>query len=88
VRDSHEGAVGEFANLGLSLMPMHEVRIDDTWFVAGMKGTGSNTIVAEGAFVPEHRFLPYPQAFTGVYRTEHLDEAIRPAFRCRWPRRR
>jgi 3-hydroxy-9,10-secoandrosta-1,3,5(10)-triene-9,17-dione monooxygenase len=71
-----KGASGEFANLGLSLMPMSEVRIDDTWFVAGMKGTGSNTIVAEGAFVPEHRFLPYPQAFTGVYRTEHLDESV------------
>jgi alkylation response protein AidB-like acyl-CoA dehydrogenase len=71
-----KGPSGEFANLGLSLMPMREVRIDDTWFVAGMKGTGSNTIVAEGTFVPEHRFLPYPQAFTGVYRTEHLDESV------------
>jgi 3-hydroxy-9,10-secoandrosta-1,3,5(10)-triene-9,17-dione monooxygenase len=55
---------------------MHEVRIEDTWFVAGMKGTGSNTIVADGTFVPEHRFLPYPQAFAGVYRTEHLDESV------------
>ena len=71
-----KGPSGEFANLGLSLMPMREVRIEDTWFVAGMKGTGSNTIVAEGAFVPAHRFLPYPQAFTGVYRTEHLDESV------------
>jgi 3-hydroxy-9,10-secoandrosta-1,3,5(10)-triene-9,17-dione monooxygenase len=71
-----KGPSGEFANLGLSLMPMNEVRIHDTWFVAGMKGTGSNTIVAEGTFVPEHRFLPYPQAFAGVYRTEHLDESV------------
>jgi 3-hydroxy-9,10-secoandrosta-1,3,5(10)-triene-9,17-dione monooxygenase len=67
---------GGFGNLGLSLMPMSDVSIEDTWFVAGMKGTGSNTIVATGAFVPEHRFLPYPQAFTGVYRTEHLDESV------------
>jgi alkylation response protein AidB-like acyl-CoA dehydrogenase len=67
---------GEVANFGLSLMPMSELTIEDTWFVAGMKGTGSNTIVARDAFVPAHRFLPYPDAFQGRYRTEHLDEAV------------
>ena len=72
---------GEMANLGLSLMPMRELRIEDTWFMAGMKGTGSNTIVAQDVFVPEHRFLPYPQAFGGAYRTEHIDEVVyRAAF--------
>jgi alkylation response protein AidB-like acyl-CoA dehydrogenase len=72
---------GEMSNLGLSLMPIGEVTIEDTWFMAGMKGTGSNTIVAKDVFVPEHRFLPYPQAFGGVYRTEHTDEVTyRAAF--------
>ncbi len=72
---------GEMVNLGLSLMPMSEVTVEDTWFMAGMKGTGSNTIVARDVFVPEHRFLPYPPAFGGVYRTEFTDEAIyRAAF--------
>jgi len=67
---------GETANFGLSLMPMHELTIEDTWFMAGMKGTGSNTIVARDVFVPEHRFLPYPQAFAGKYRTEFADEVV------------
>jgi len=67
---------GEMVNFGLSLLPMHELRIEDTWFMAGMKGTGSNTIVATDAFVPEHRFLPYPQAFAGTYRTEFTDEVV------------
>jgi alkylation response protein AidB-like acyl-CoA dehydrogenase len=67
---------GEWANFGLSLMPMSELRIEDTWFMAGMKGTGSNTIVAKDAFVPEYRFLPYPQAFGGKYRTEFTDEIV------------
>src|SRR5262245_48424270 len=67
---------GEVVNFGLSLMPMRDLRIEDTWFMAGMKGTGSNTIVASDAFVPEHRFLPYPQAFAGTYRTEFTDEAV------------
>jgi alkylation response protein AidB-like acyl-CoA dehydrogenase len=31
---------GETANLGLSLMPMSDLAIEDTWFMAGMKGTG------------------------------------------------
>jgi 3-hydroxy-9,10-secoandrosta-1,3,5(10)-triene-9,17-dione monooxygenase len=65
---------GEIQNFGLSLMPMTDLSIEDTWFMAGMKGTGSNTIVANDVFVPEHRFLPYPPAFQGHYRTEHLDE--------------
>lgn len=67
---------GEMANLGLSLLPMTELTIQDTWHMAGMKGTGSNTIVAADVFVPEHRFLPYPAAFEGRYRTEYQDEPL------------
>jgi len=69
-------ASGGMANLGLSLMPMTDLTIEDTWFMAGMKGTGSNTILAKDVFVPEHRFLPYPAAFEGRYRTEFTDEAV------------
>ncbi len=69
-------ANGETVNFGLSLMPMSELTIEDTWFVAGMKGTGSNTIIAKDVFVPEYRFLPYPKAFAGSYRTEHIDEIV------------
>jgi alkylation response protein AidB-like acyl-CoA dehydrogenase len=72
---------GEMSNLGLSLMPIADLTIEDTWHMAGMKGTGSNTIVAKDVFVPEHRFLPYPAAFQGNYRTEHKDEVTyRAAF--------
>ena len=71
-----ENERGEMTNLGLSLMPIADVTVEDTWFMVGMKGTGSNTIAATEAFVPEHRFLPYPQAFQGHYRTEHVDEPV------------
>ena len=67
---------GETINFGLSLMPMTDLTIEDTWHMAGMKGTGSNTIVAKDVFVPEHRFLPYPAAFAGTYRTEHTEETV------------
>jgi 3-hydroxy-9,10-secoandrosta-1,3,5(10)-triene-9,17-dione monooxygenase len=71
---------GGMANLGLSLMPMSDVTIEDTWFMAGMKGTGSNTINARDVLVPEHRFLPYPSAFQGKYRSEHDESLYRTAF--------
>lgn len=32
-----------------------QYRIDDNWYVAGLKGTGSKDIVVEDAFVPEYR---------------------------------
>jgi 3-hydroxy-9,10-secoandrosta-1,3,5(10)-triene-9,17-dione monooxygenase len=37
------------------LLPRSDYRIDDNWFVAGLKGTGSKDILVEDAFVPEHR---------------------------------
>ena len=72
---------GRIVNVGLSLMPMSDLAIEDTWQMAGMRGTGSNTIVARDVLVPEHRFLPYPPAFEGAYRTEHGEETVyRAAF--------
>jgi 3-hydroxy-9,10-secoandrosta-1,3,5(10)-triene-9,17-dione monooxygenase len=72
---------GEFVDIGIALMPMAELTIEDTWFMAGMRGTGSNTIVAEEVFVPEYRFVSYPRAFQGEYGSEHKDEALyRSAF--------
>src|SRR5688572_22054905 len=71
-----KNADGQIVNAGLSLMPMEELTIEDTWHMAGMRGTGSNTIVADNVFVPEHRFLPYPSALGGTYATEHTDEVL------------
>ena len=72
---------GELIDGGLALMPMSELTIEDTWFVAGMKGTGSNTLVAEDVFVPDHRILPVPRAIQGTYPTGHKDEVLyRSAF--------
>jgi len=32
-----------------------QYRIDDNWYVSGLKGTGSKDVVVEDAFVPEYR---------------------------------
>lgn len=66
---------------GLALIPMSDVTIEQTWFVAGMQGTGSNTIVAEDVFVPDHRIISIVGAITGDYATPFKDEALyRSAF--------
>ncbi|WP_033291784.1 acyl-CoA dehydrogenase family protein [Amycolatopsis jejuensis] len=46
---------------GFALMPAGDLTIEDTWHTAGMRGTGSNTMVADDVFVPRHRMLP-PQS--------------------------
>jgi hypothetical protein len=36
-------------------LPIEHVKVEDTWYVDGMIGTGSNDIVIDGVFVPEER---------------------------------
>ncbi len=39
------------------LLPRSDYTIEDTWFVSGLRGTGSKDIHVENAFVPDHRAL-------------------------------
>lgn len=59
------GADGKPIDHGVAVIPMHELSIEDTWFAAGMKGTGSDTIVANEVFVPHHRVLSFPRLLAG-----------------------
>jgi alkylation response protein AidB-like acyl-CoA dehydrogenase len=59
---------------GLALIPRKEWSIEDTWHVAGMRGTGSNSIVVNQVFVPQHRILSMSRAIQGDYASEHKDE--------------
>ncbi len=45
--------------MGLGLIPMSDLTIKDTWHVAGMRASGSNTLCADNVFVPQHRIQPY-----------------------------
>ncbi|MCX4904660.1 acyl-CoA dehydrogenase family protein [Streptomyces sp. NBC_00878] len=72
---------GKVVDQALVLVPRSDFSIEDTWFVAGMKGTASNCLIVEDVFVPDHRVLSVPAAIEGRYPTEHLDEAMaRSAF--------
>ncbi|GAA1845764.1 acyl-CoA dehydrogenase family protein [Pseudonocardia ailaonensis] len=66
---------------GMILIPMSDITIEDTWFVAGMRGTASNTLVADEVFVPAHRYVSVPAAITGQLDLPFPDEALyRSAF--------
>lgn len=60
---------------GLALVPFTDLNIKDTWYVSGMRASGSNTIVAEDVFIPDHRVQAYADMATEVYAREWDDEA-------------
>ena len=72
-------AEGEVVNQGLALIPRADLSLEDTWFVAGMKSSGSNCLVADDVFVPEHRVVLVPPAILGQYPSENL--ASEPLYR-------
>jgi alkylation response protein AidB-like acyl-CoA dehydrogenase len=47
-------------------IPMAELRIEDTWHVPGMQGTGSDTVIAEDIFVPERRVVHAAKSYNYV----------------------
>ncbi|MFD4829799.1 acyl-CoA dehydrogenase family protein [Streptomyces uncialis] len=69
-------ASGEQIDQGTALIPLTDLTIEDTWYVAGMRGTGSNTLVADEVFVPDHRIMSVTEGVEGVYPTEHKDETL------------
>ncbi|MGC2652174.1 MAG: acyl-CoA dehydrogenase family protein [Mycobacterium sp.] len=72
---------GKAIDQGLALIPYTDLELEDTWFVAGMKSTGSNCLIATDVFVPEHRIVSVPQTIRGSYATEHTEETLyRSAF--------
>ena len=57
------------------LLPASDYAIDDVWDTVGLRGTGSNDIVVDDAFVPEHRSL----SFTDVFRCACPGQEVNPA---------
>ncbi|MEV0904406.1 flavin-dependent monooxygenase [Streptomyces hokutonensis] len=48
-------------------VPMSELEILDDWYVSGLAGSGSNSVVARDVFVPAHRILPVGQLLAGGF---------------------
>ncbi|BBZ66304.1 acyl-CoA dehydrogenase [Mycolicibacterium insubricum] len=61
----------------LVVMPMSDVRLDYTWHVAGMKGTGSDTVVATDVVVPADMIAAFSDIAVAPPAT--VDEDVRVA---------
>lgn len=74
-------AQGKVIDQFLAFIPMSELTIEDTWHTIGMRGSGSNCLVAKDVFVPRHRMYSMPRVLAHDYPTEFKDEALyRAAF--------
>ncbi|MEV6205061.1 3-hydroxy-9,10-secoandrosta-1,3,5(10)-triene-9,17-dione monooxygenase oxygenase subunit [Streptomyces sp. NPDC051771] len=52
-------AEGNPVDMRTFLVPRAEYRVDDVWDTVGLRGTGSNDIVVDDVFVPDHRALSF-----------------------------
>ncbi|NBE52581.1 3-hydroxy-9,10-secoandrosta-1,3,5(10)-triene-9,17-dione monooxygenase oxygenase subunit [Streptomyces boluensis] len=50
---------GNVVDMRTFLIPRTEYRVDDVWDTVGLRGTGSNDIVVEDVYVPDHRALSF-----------------------------
>jgi len=64
--DGNEVDQGDF------MVPASSVTIKDDWYVSGLTGTGSCTMVITGVDVPAHRFLSLPGLIMGNSPGAHL----------------
>lgn len=67
---------GEVVDMAMALVPRADLDLEDTWFVAGMRASGSNCLVAREAFVPAHRIMSVGPAIEGSFPTEFTDELL------------
>jgi alkylation response protein AidB-like acyl-CoA dehydrogenase len=62
-----------------ALVPTNDVRIVDTWNVPGLKASGSESVVVDRVFVPEHRTIDMALLQSNdfnLYPTPYKDEAL------------
>jgi len=57
-------------------LPIEEVKVEDTWYVDGMVGTGSNDIVVDDVLVPEVRTVAIADMMEGRSHGARLHEGL------------
>jgi alkylation response protein AidB-like acyl-CoA dehydrogenase len=61
---------------GMAQIPREAFTIEPTWFVAGMQGTGSDTIVVKDHFVPEYRVQAALDMFASKFRSPFTEDHV------------
>lgn len=68
------------------LVPRSDVEIVDDWYTAGLRGTGSKSIVVRDAFIPEHRSVTFAAMLDGSAPGGEIHGAYyRLPFQLVWP---
>lgn len=67
------------SELIMAVVPISELTLVDDWDVAGLRGTGSITTIAEEVFVPAHRYLHIAPLLRGEYASKR--NADNPVYR-------
>ncbi len=62
--------------VGFGLLPTSDLTVEDTWHVAGMAGTGSNTVIANEVFVPDHRVMAAAALMSGQLASTFTGELL------------
>lgn len=52
---------GNIIDAVVTIVPLSDLRIEDTWHTVGMRATASNTLIGENVFVPEHMVVSVAQ---------------------------
>ncbi|MDQ2627681.1 MAG: acyl-CoA dehydrogenase family protein [Actinomycetota bacterium] len=65
----------------LVLLPASDISVEDVWHTAGMRATGSNDVVVNDVWVPQHRLVKVVDIYSGTAPGAALHDA--PAYR--WP---
>jgi alkylation response protein AidB-like acyl-CoA dehydrogenase len=65
----------------LVLLPVADVAVEDVWHTAGMCATGSNDVIVDDVWVPEHRLV----AVTDIYGGTAPGAELHDAAVYRWP---
>jgi 3-hydroxy-9,10-secoandrosta-1,3,5(10)-triene-9,17-dione monooxygenase len=65
----------------LALLPADQVHVADVWHTAGMRATGSNDVIVDDVFVPEHRLVKV----TDIYAGTAPGAALHDSATYRWP---
>jgi alkylation response protein AidB-like acyl-CoA dehydrogenase len=68
VLEGYEGPV--VPGISMCYLPMDAMTIEDTWFVSGMQGTGSDTAVAKDVFIPETQMVLMDERAGQIDRTK------------------
>ena len=75
---SEEGAPPDMRTF---LVPRSDYEIIDNWHTSGLRGSGSNDVVVDGAFVPDHRM----HKFTDGFKQDSPGNAVNPSPVYRYP---